>query len=165
MAEGLLTIRNQNGSYLASSIVDDYRFRPLAYEHVNLYEWVQCAEKKARLHKELREFEEQLQLNSELVNDPQHSEDKNSASNRDIQPDYDGESDREDFIDDDSSSQDSVSDNLESSDDGSDWNSEYEDAVIVEKEANKDKGRRINRLPFLPEHKAAFETHSVHCDF
>ncbi|KAJ7836436.1 hypothetical protein B0H13DRAFT_1652104 [Mycena leptocephala] len=35
-----------DGSYLAWSIVDDYRFRPLIYENVNLYEWVQCSEKK-----------------------------------------------------------------------------------------------------------------------
>ncbi|KAJ7914545.1 hypothetical protein B0H13DRAFT_1611386 [Mycena leptocephala] len=43
IADDFLTIRNQDGSYIASSIVDDYRFRPPIYEHVNLYEWVQCS--------------------------------------------------------------------------------------------------------------------------
>ncbi|KAJ6620991.1 hypothetical protein B0H10DRAFT_1746000, partial [Mycena sp. CBHHK59/15] len=50
--DDLLTIRNQNGSYVACSVVDDYRFHPLAYETVNLYEWVQCSEKKPRKRKE-----------------------------------------------------------------------------------------------------------------
>ncbi|KAJ7122696.1 hypothetical protein C8R43DRAFT_1090749 [Mycena crocata] len=48
IGDDLLTIQNQNGSYVACSIVDDYRFRPLEYEGINLYEWVQCSEKKAR---------------------------------------------------------------------------------------------------------------------
>lgn len=39
-AEDLLTIQNRNGSYVASSVVDDYRFRPAAYENVTLNEWV-----------------------------------------------------------------------------------------------------------------------------
>ncbi|KAJ7091659.1 hypothetical protein C8R44DRAFT_647376 [Mycena epipterygia] len=50
--DDLLTIRNQNGSYVAWSVVDDYRFRPLVSEHVNLYEWIQCSDKKARTRKE-----------------------------------------------------------------------------------------------------------------
>ncbi|KAJ7843727.1 hypothetical protein B0H13DRAFT_1648289 [Mycena leptocephala] len=65
--EDLLTIRNQDGSYIAWSIVDDYRFRPVVYESVNLYEWVQCSEKKARSRKERREFEEQVKIHNELT--------------------------------------------------------------------------------------------------
>jgi hypothetical protein len=44
-AEDFITICKQDGSYVACSSVDDYQFRPLAYESVNLYEWVQCSDK------------------------------------------------------------------------------------------------------------------------
>ncbi|KAJ7075576.1 hypothetical protein C8R43DRAFT_860971, partial [Mycena crocata] len=35
-----------------SSVVDDYRFRPVVYEKLNLYEWVQTSDKKVRTRKE-----------------------------------------------------------------------------------------------------------------
>ncbi|KAJ7705925.1 hypothetical protein B0H16DRAFT_1273381, partial [Mycena metata] len=34
-----------NGKVIAGSAVDDYRFRPHVFEHVNLYEWIQCSAK------------------------------------------------------------------------------------------------------------------------
>ncbi|KAJ7915337.1 hypothetical protein B0H13DRAFT_1499171, partial [Mycena leptocephala] len=42
----------QDGKIIATSAVDDYRYRPAAYEHISLYEWVQCSEKKLRTKKE-----------------------------------------------------------------------------------------------------------------
>ncbi|KAJ7832809.1 hypothetical protein B0H13DRAFT_1654044 [Mycena leptocephala] len=50
--DDMLMVRNDNGTYVASSSVDDYRYRPLAYENVTLFEWIQCSEKKARNKKE-----------------------------------------------------------------------------------------------------------------
>ncbi|KAJ7429105.1 hypothetical protein FB451DRAFT_996517, partial [Mycena latifolia] len=52
VAEDWLTVQKRDGSYVACSIVDNYRFRPLAYENVTLYEWVQCSEVKARTKQE-----------------------------------------------------------------------------------------------------------------
>ncbi|KAJ7932926.1 hypothetical protein B0H13DRAFT_1469671, partial [Mycena leptocephala] len=42
----------QDGKIVATSAVDDYRYRPDAYENVSLYEWVQCSKKKIRSKKE-----------------------------------------------------------------------------------------------------------------
>ncbi|KAJ7122510.1 hypothetical protein C8R43DRAFT_847118, partial [Mycena crocata] len=64
--EDLLTVRNQDGTFVAASVVDDYRYRPVIYESLNLYEWIQCSEKKARTKGEQAEFLEQLDLNREL---------------------------------------------------------------------------------------------------
>ncbi|KAJ7733484.1 hypothetical protein B0H16DRAFT_1255056, partial [Mycena metata] len=44
--------KNQSGVFIANSAVDDYRYRPLVYENVSLYEWIQCYTKKARTNKE-----------------------------------------------------------------------------------------------------------------
>ncbi|KAJ7737158.1 hypothetical protein DFH07DRAFT_708684, partial [Mycena maculata] len=47
-----LTVRNQNGTFVATSAVDDYVHRPVAYASVTLYEWIQTSTKKARTRKE-----------------------------------------------------------------------------------------------------------------
>ncbi|KAJ7860180.1 hypothetical protein B0H13DRAFT_1639635, partial [Mycena leptocephala] len=113
-----------------------------------------------------REFEEELQLNDELDRaDSEVTNNEDASSDRVIEADYDAESDLDDFIDDDLSSRCTTVDDRDSSDEDSDWNSEDEDAVVVEKETSKQKAHRIRRLPFLPAHKTAFLTHSVHCDF
>ncbi|KAJ7168101.1 hypothetical protein C8R43DRAFT_876637 [Mycena crocata] len=64
--EDLMTVRKVDGNFEASSVVDDYRFRPLVYERVTLYEWVQCSEKKARNRKEIEAFEEECELRAEF---------------------------------------------------------------------------------------------------
>ncbi|KAJ7784229.1 hypothetical protein B0H16DRAFT_1273780, partial [Mycena metata] len=164
-SEDLLTIRNQDGSYVACSVVDDYRFRPLAYESLNLYEWVQCSEKKARTRREPREFEEYLKLHSDL-----NEEEMNQSGTSDDGSDEDFEfddldSNLDDFIEDDLNSEASLRESGDTSDDEIDWSSEEEDELIVEKQRKREAAHRIPRLPFLPAHLAAFKTHSVHCDF
>ncbi|KAJ6623682.1 hypothetical protein B0H10DRAFT_1786022 [Mycena sp. CBHHK59/15] len=88
-------------SYVTFVKVDDYRFRPLAYENVNLYEWVQCSDKKARTRKERQEFEEQLEINNELIgmqtDNPERIDNEDPDFERDIEPKYD-DSDFADFI-------------------------------------------------------------------
>ncbi|KAJ7123845.1 hypothetical protein C8R43DRAFT_1147864, partial [Mycena crocata] len=151
IADDLLTVRNQNGSYVASSVVDDYRFRPRPYEHVNLYEWVQCSDKKARTPKERKEFEAHLQLSSEWrvldASQISRENDENEAMDIDREPAIDSESDFDDFIVDDLGL------------------NKDEDEIIVKKENRRKKGHRIVRHSFLPDHEAAFKTHTVHCDF
>ncbi|KAJ7026445.1 hypothetical protein C8F04DRAFT_873449, partial [Mycena alexandri] len=52
--------KDQAGTFIANSAVDDYRYRPLIYENVSLYKWVQCSNKKARSKKELEKLREEL---------------------------------------------------------------------------------------------------------
>ncbi|KAJ7270165.1 hypothetical protein B0H12DRAFT_959400, partial [Mycena haematopus] len=47
--------------FVPSSSVDDYRYRPEAYNMVNLYEWIQCSHKRKRSVKERTIFEEDIQ--------------------------------------------------------------------------------------------------------
>ncbi|KAJ7845653.1 hypothetical protein B0H13DRAFT_1647239, partial [Mycena leptocephala] len=97
-----LIVRNDNGTYVASSRVDDYRYRPLAYENVTLYEWIQCSEKKARNKKERAEFGEEIALKEG-------------------------------------------------------WNKKGKSATQPQPDQSEH--------AFLPEHKAMYKSHSVHCDF
>ncbi|KAJ7131995.1 hypothetical protein C8R46DRAFT_845303, partial [Mycena filopes] len=44
-------------SYIVgASIVDDYTFRPLIYSNINLYEWIQCHDKKELTNTERQEL-------------------------------------------------------------------------------------------------------------
>lgn len=83
---------------------------------------------------------------------------------REIEPD-DDDSDFDEFFVDDTSSDGDTDQEVNSSGDESDWNSEDEDEIIVEKNQKREGTARIVRHPFLPAHKAAFETHTVHCNF
>ncbi|KAJ7710831.1 hypothetical protein B0H17DRAFT_850661, partial [Mycena rosella] len=65
--DDLLTIRNHNGSFVACSIVDNYRYRPVAYETVTLYEWVQSSDIKARTKGEKADFLSWLETNDALL--------------------------------------------------------------------------------------------------
>ncbi|KAJ7130017.1 hypothetical protein C8R43DRAFT_850094, partial [Mycena crocata] len=55
--EERIPIGRQGSNFVPASKVDDYRFRPVVYTNVTLYEWVQCAQKKKRNLQELTEFE------------------------------------------------------------------------------------------------------------
>ncbi|KAJ6487817.1 hypothetical protein C8R45DRAFT_1053441 [Mycena sanguinolenta] len=52
--------RHEDGTFIAGSNIDDYRFRPMAYNSLNLYEWVQTSAKKGRTRAQLRKFDEQM---------------------------------------------------------------------------------------------------------
>ncbi|KAJ7153847.1 hypothetical protein C8R46DRAFT_912346, partial [Mycena filopes] len=43
-----LPIGRMDGKFVPASSVDDYRYRPLEYESLTLYEWIQCYKKKKR---------------------------------------------------------------------------------------------------------------------
>ncbi|KAJ7089425.1 hypothetical protein C8R44DRAFT_560449, partial [Mycena epipterygia] len=55
-------IGKQDGKFVATSGVNDYRYCPIIYNNVTLYEWIQCSEKKARNQKERLEFEEEVRM-------------------------------------------------------------------------------------------------------
>ncbi|KAJ7115119.1 hypothetical protein C8R43DRAFT_846283, partial [Mycena crocata] len=42
----------QDGEFVGSSSVDDYRYRPAVFENLSVYEWTQCYDKKIRTKKE-----------------------------------------------------------------------------------------------------------------
>ncbi|KAJ7781446.1 hypothetical protein B0H16DRAFT_1298763, partial [Mycena metata] len=44
--EDMIKLQNERGTLVGASIVDDYALRPLIYSGLNLYEWIQCHQKK-----------------------------------------------------------------------------------------------------------------------
>ncbi|KAJ7452796.1 hypothetical protein FB451DRAFT_992578, partial [Mycena latifolia] len=58
--EERVSIGRQDGKYIPASGVDNYRYRPVVYNNVTLYEWIQCSEKKKRTERERAEFEREL---------------------------------------------------------------------------------------------------------
>ncbi|KAJ7758513.1 hypothetical protein DFH07DRAFT_958374 [Mycena maculata] len=134
--EDVVFIQKKDDGFIPASMVDDYRYRPTIYENLNLYEWVQCAEKKARTKAEREEFEEQVALYNALNGIP-------AADRLRFNPDYDNDgegepdsdSDCNDWLEDDMEDKISVGDDEHSdTESDSDWDSEDEDEAIVEKE-------------------------------
>ncbi|KAJ7163730.1 hypothetical protein C8R46DRAFT_875283, partial [Mycena filopes] len=156
--EERITIKNQNGTFVALSPVDDYRYRPIAYESVNLYEWIQCSDKKSRNKKEREQYFEHLNFKKDL----QTSGSDDGADGSDASDD---ESELDDFIVHDGNSDTSSSEEEDfDSDDDSDWSLNDEDDVILRKEKVKNRNKRIVRHAFLLGHPQ-MHTHGVHCDF
>ncbi|KAJ7163699.1 hypothetical protein C8R46DRAFT_901899, partial [Mycena filopes] len=119
--EERITIKNQNGTFVALSPVDDYRYRPIAYESVNLYEWIQCSDKKSRNKKEREQYFEHLNFKKDL----QTSGSDDGADGSDASDD---ESELDDFIVHDGNSDTSSSEEEDfDSDDDSDWSLNDED--------------------------------------
>lgn len=118
---------------------------------------------KAKAWKERSEFEAHLGAHDQVIGRGIHQEPNPDDDSFSFEQD-DSDSDFNEFLVDDCSS---WSDPEETSDFAveSDWNSDDEDEIIVQKEYKKKTELQIQRLPFLPQHKAAFKTHSVHCDF
>ncbi|KAJ7077794.1 hypothetical protein C8R44DRAFT_554144, partial [Mycena epipterygia] len=116
--EEKIPIGRQDGRFIASSGVDDYRYRPVVYNNVTLYEWIQCSEKKKRNSQERADFEE------------------DDAGYTAGLPE----------------------------DDVSDWETDDEEDLILDKQAKIDKGKKPVRHPFSHEHDL-FLSHSVMCKF
>ncbi|KAJ7085288.1 hypothetical protein C8R44DRAFT_752888 [Mycena epipterygia] len=138
-------IGKQDGIFVATSGVDDYRYRPVVYNNVTLYEWIQCSEKKARNQKERIEFEDELRLAKYMKADYYRAairrlEEEGNVSARE------------------SSAQ------SQEEEDISDWETDDEDEVIVNKQAELDSRRKPTRHAFIPAHPL-FLSHAVSCDF
>ncbi|KAJ7164298.1 hypothetical protein C8R46DRAFT_863142, partial [Mycena filopes] len=131
---------SETGRFIASSGVDDYRYRPAVFERVTLYEWIQCGDKKARTVKQKERFLELLYASHDLA-----------AS-------FEDESD----VDKDTSSV-RISD-LSDDDLSSDWLTDDEDGIVVAKQRRADKDKRPRSYPFLSDHPR-YRTHAATCDF
>ena len=51
-------VKKEFGEYIAKTKVDDYMFRPVECEHLNLYEWMQCTKVEKRTPKQMKVFME-----------------------------------------------------------------------------------------------------------
>ena len=51
-------VKKEFGEYIAKTKVDDYMFRPVECEHLNLYEWMQCTKVEKRTPKQMKIFME-----------------------------------------------------------------------------------------------------------
>ncbi|KAJ7109036.1 hypothetical protein C8R43DRAFT_846393, partial [Mycena crocata] len=128
-------------NFVPSTKVDDYRYRPVVYNNVTLYEWIQCSQKKKRNLQELAEFEEEV-------------DEDNLEDEFDYEEDGFGEIDRDEEL----------IGSADARDDVSDWETDDEDDIIINKHTRIQKARKPVQHAFLPGH-GLFPSHSVSCNF
>jgi hypothetical protein len=151
--EDMVSLRNADGKVVASSVVDDYIYRPVQYEHLSLYEWVQCSTVKCRTAIKKKEFKEEVLGHRAYL-----------AELKNTDEDDDGDSDdMSDFIVNDDSGSDSDSEPSSLTDNESSWSSSDDDDVIVRK-VQRSARRRKMWHPFISEDHSLFWTHEVTCD-
>jgi hypothetical protein len=157
--EERVTIDRQNGKIVAGSLVDDYIYRPVIFERVTLYEWIQCANKQARTAQERKAFSDSVAWTSQLL--------FNQADSSHYMPITESTSTDNAFND----PSDSDSDYFDDIDDiysdvfsESDWETDDETDIIIEKQNKFDKRAHTGKHPFVFGHPR-YETHSVSCDF
>ncbi|KAJ6506044.1 hypothetical protein DFH09DRAFT_943410, partial [Mycena vulgaris] len=149
-----VVISRQDGCIVAGSGVDDYIFRPVIFEHVTLYEWIQCADKKLMTKKErlaAAALKHNTEYSAALCCIPASGPETAIPVEDDGQDDTYFEADETDIADSDIY-------------DVSDWDTEDEYEVIADKQARINKERRPLRHLFSKGHPKA-GTHSVTCDF
>jgi hypothetical protein len=149
--EEKVTISRENGTIVARSMVDDYVFRPAVFENVNLYEWIQCAEKKARTPKERQLFKNSITQSKSLTSFERNGIFSISRSVDSEVEDLDYECSTDDG-------------EFSSVFSDSDWESDDDDETITSKQAAFDKAHRPIRYPFMTGHPC-YESHAVSCDF
>jgi hypothetical protein len=132
---------------------------------MTLYEWVQCSTKKKRTQRERGFFEEEIRQTSNLKSD--YYKAALARLNEDIEPTSDQEDILEDEPDDENIFDDAILQAENSSPefkDESDWKTDAEDDVILDKETRKTKENRPVNYPFMPQH-SLFRSHSISCNF
>ncbi|KAJ7723247.1 hypothetical protein B0H16DRAFT_1334249, partial [Mycena metata] len=149
-SEEKVMLTKHNGQFVPGSSVDDYRFRPVVHQNLNLFEWIQCSHKQVRTAKERREFQE----DHDLFN--------SSKAGRSTNDDSENELDDEDDQDFEECGEDGFFSDEEIFSD-SDWETDDEDEVITDKQRRKDKDSKPLRHSFLSAHPR-YETHVVSCD-
>jgi Helitron helicase-like domain at N-terminus/PIF1-like helicase len=58
----------EDGKYVPKSYVDDYRFRPVNYEHYTLYRWIQCQRVKKRTAQRIKSFKDRVEGGEDFLN-------------------------------------------------------------------------------------------------
>lgn len=141
----------ESGKFIATSGVDDYRFRPSAFENVTLLEWIQCGDKKARTKKQKEVFLNELAWFQKLSEGDNFSEQDGEG----VLGDSDA-SDDEDYS--------GGTPSIDDEDSSSEWETDDDDYTIISKQRKSDRDRRPRRFPFLPGHPR-YKTHTATCDF
>jgi hypothetical protein len=153
--EDFVSVRNEDGNYVAASVVDHYRYRPLAYESLSLYEWVQCSVVKARTSSGKVAFKEEVAEHERYLADMSNQVGYNSDSDH-----------LSDFISNDGASSFEPGSDTESSagsDSESEWDADDDDDIIVTKQDRSD-GHQKQWRPFISDKHPLFWTHEVRCD-
>ncbi|KAJ7734607.1 hypothetical protein B0H16DRAFT_1327430 [Mycena metata] len=150
--------------FIPTSGVDDYRFRPAVYSNVTLYEWVQCSEKKKRSAKERELFEDEIRLARHYKSDYHKAAlkrftDEGELLNNEDDP-LEDEFDDDDFID----FEPGAGSLTDDRDYESEWETDDEAEVILEKQTKLDKAKKTTWHAYLPEH-GQFPSHAVTCYF
>ncbi|KAJ7749114.1 hypothetical protein B0H16DRAFT_1319422, partial [Mycena metata] len=136
--EERVPIGRMDNKFVPSSAVDDYRFRPAVFNNMTLYEWVQCSTKKKRSYRERELFEHDIRRAQDFLEDEPEEDGLHDESVSNARPDL--------------------------NDDDSDWETDDEDDIILDKEIRKAKWNRPVYHPFSPDHPL-FLSHSVTCNF
>ena len=70
-------VKKEFGEYIAKTKVDDYMFRPVECEDINLYEWMQCTKVEKRTRKQMKAFMELvLELGDRDINENNNKEEQ-----------------------------------------------------------------------------------------
>ncbi|KAJ7182678.1 hypothetical protein C8R43DRAFT_868814, partial [Mycena crocata] len=156
--EEKVPISKQEGRFIPNSGVDDYRYRPVIYNNVTLYEWIQCSAKKKMSIRERTAFEEEIRM-SEILRPEYYKAAVRRLREEDDDLDLD-----EDRLEDDAEYDEGQADMDDQQDEVSDWETDDDDDVIWDKQSRIDKNKKPRRHPFLPRHPL-FPTHIVSCDY
>ncbi|KAI4294022.1 hypothetical protein K525DRAFT_149542, partial [Schizophyllum commune Loenen D] len=80
--EERLVLKREQDQVIATSVVDDYVYRPRRYENYSLYEWIQCAKKSKRTPNQLKAH---LEGNAERLRDGSaYADDTDDADDEDV---------------------------------------------------------------------------------
>ncbi|KAJ7767252.1 hypothetical protein B0H16DRAFT_1308832, partial [Mycena metata] len=162
--EERLPVGRTDGKFVPASSVDDYRFRPLEADSLNLYEWVQCHKKKKRTMKQRDHFEDNLlqDATAKAMRSSRHSKviynEEYPISDEEMLED-----EPPDEEDEDATGKLGPSESNSVADGESDWETDDEEEVILGKQANKDKEKKPVQHAFLEDHPL-YLSHSVSCD-
>ncbi|KAJ7707221.1 hypothetical protein B0H16DRAFT_1481616 [Mycena metata] len=150
--EDSIALQNNIGQIVGASVVDNYCFRPLIYENLNLYEWIQCHQKKQLNNSE------RLALLEERANREEYMKDFTPS---DIRSETDDES-LSSFLEEDIDLPDSDTESIESNE--TTWSVSDPDEIIVEKHLRHEKLVTIIKHLCIGKHTQR-DTHGVYCDF
>ncbi|KAJ7120559.1 hypothetical protein C8R43DRAFT_844164, partial [Mycena crocata] len=109
-------------AYVQFVRIDDYRYRPVIYNNVSLYEWIQCYERKIRTKQERADFDYDLLMAKYLATDGYEAAKVKLV--KDEQDDHDSRL-------------------LQNS---------YDDEVVVSRHVEAEKNRKPARHPFTTDH-------------
>ncbi|KAJ7714279.1 hypothetical protein B0H16DRAFT_1269558, partial [Mycena metata] len=150
IAEDKIKIQNDRGTLVGSSMIDDYALRPLIFSDLNLYEWIQCHQKKELNNGEREALQEARRNREEYLNDADGADSDDDSFTS--------------FIEKDQEDSDSWSDAESIQSNSTTWSLGDTDDVIVEKQAKHNKEAKAVKHLFIGEHKQR-DTHGVWCDF